>query len=107
MKLNLIYRASDILFCPSIDDTGPHIVREAVMNDLQVISFDRGAAIDLVLNGINGFRVKCFDINEFTRLTLKLIMLNNKNLSKKTEFIKKELTTAYEANQIIDFIRKY
>ena len=107
MKLNLIYRASDILFCPSIDDTGPHIVREAVMNDLQVISFDRGAAIDLVLNGINGFRVKCFDINEFTRLTLKLIMQNNKNLFKKIEFIKKELTTAYEANQIIDFIRKY
>ena len=35
-KLNLLYRASDVLVCPSLYCFGPHIVTEALLNDLPV-----------------------------------------------------------------------
>ena len=39
-KLNLIYRSSDVLVCPSLYCFGPHIVTEALLNDLPVFDLN-------------------------------------------------------------------
>ena len=66
-KLNLLYRAADVLVCPSLQCFAPHIVSEAVENKLPVISFDVGVAQDDVKHGENGFLVPCYDTSEFAK----------------------------------------
>ena len=66
-KLNLLYRAADVLVCPSLQDFAPHIVSEAVENKLPVISFDLGVAQDDVKHGENGFLVPCYDTSGFAK----------------------------------------
>ena len=64
-KMNMIYRASDIMLNPSIDDLGPTTVQEAFLNDLYIISFNLGLAQDLILNGYNGSIIKNFSTDNF------------------------------------------
>ena len=53
-KLNLLYRAADLMLSPSTGCNGPHMVIEAISNNLPVIAFDQGVAIDAIINNING-----------------------------------------------------
>ena len=62
-----MYRAADVLVCPSLQCFAPHIVSEAVENKLPVISFDVGVAQDDVKHGENGFLVPCYDTSEFAK----------------------------------------
>ncbi len=64
-KMNMIYRASDIMLNPSIDDLGPTTVQEAFLNNLYIVSFDIGLAKDLILNNYNGNIIKNFNTNQF------------------------------------------
>ena len=64
-ELNLLYRAVDLLACPSLRCFAPHIVSEAVENNLPVVSFDAGVAQDDIINGKNGFLVPCYDVSIF------------------------------------------
>ena len=64
-KMNIIYRASDIMLNPSIDDLGPTSVQEAFLNNLYIVSFDLGLAKDLILNGYNGRIIKNFNTDYF------------------------------------------
>ena len=56
-KLNLLYRAADVLVCPSLYCFGPHIVTEALLNDLPVVGYNLGVAQDTVVNNVNGYLV--------------------------------------------------
>ena len=68
-KLNLLYRAADVLVCPSLYCFGPHIVTEAVLNDLPVVAYDLGISQDSIVNGVNGYIVPCFDKSVFAYIT--------------------------------------
>ena len=72
-RLNLVYRASDILVCPSLYCFGPHIVTEALLNDLPVVSFDLGVAQDSVINGVNGYLVPLYNSQIFAESILKTL----------------------------------
>ena len=101
-KLNLLYRSADLLACPSTYDTGPHCVTEALLNDLPVVAFDQGVAHDTVIDGYNGYLVKCFDKPGYAKsiykeLFLKKIKRNNTKLKK----IKNYFNPLNEANSII------
>ena len=52
-KLNYIYRSSDLLISPATFCNGPHIVNEATLNNLPIVSFDQGIAEDTIMNGMN------------------------------------------------------
>jgi glycosyltransferase involved in cell wall biosynthesis len=83
--MNNLYRAADLLVSPSLDDLGPVIVVEAFMNELAIVSFNTGVATDIVINGINGNLVSCFDFDELGILVRKNIFStvkrdNNKKL---------------------------
>lgn len=102
-KLNLLYRSADLLLSPSIGCNGPHIVVEAICNNLPVVCFDQGVAIDAIINDINGFKVKCFDKKLFANkiydslFKIKFDFNNNQNIN-----IKKSFSSINEANKIID-----
>ena len=101
-KLNLLYRAADLMLSPSTGCNGPHIVNEAISNNLPVIAFEQGVAIDAILNNINGFKIKCFDEELFAKkiydslFNIKFDFNNEKNKK-----IKKLFTSNSEAKEII------
>ena len=100
-KLNLIYRASDVLVCPSLYCFGPHIVTEALLNDLPFVGFDLGVAQDSIINGINGYLVPLYNNKIFAESILKTLNKRKKVDNKKIKEIKKYCSSEYEAESII------
>jgi len=92
-EMNMLYRASDLLASPSIDDIGPTIVQEAFMNHLPIVAFNLGVAKDLVKNNINGNLIPCFNIEKFAKsilaCLLKLEKLDYKNDNELLSYEKK------------------
>ena len=76
--LNLLYRAADVLACPSLQCFAPHIVTEAVENKLPVISFDVGVAQDDIKHGVNGYLVPCYDTSIFAKHLYDVLYDENK-----------------------------
>ena len=102
-KLNLIYRASDVLVCPSLYYYGPHIVTEELLNDLPVVSFDLGVAQDSVINGVNGYLVPLYNTQIFSESILKTLNRRKIVNSNKIIKIKKYCSSEYEASSVINF----
>lgn len=48
------YAAADIFVCPSIEDSGPMMVNEALMSGTPVVAFRMGVVPDLVKPGLSG-----------------------------------------------------
>jgi len=107
-QLNLYYRAADVLVSPSLYDFGPHVVNESVSNDLPVVSYKVGTANDVIVNGINGFLVSCYDTHKFAKFVYEIIYkktnFKNKNLKKR---IKSLRSGKYEALSFIRLSHKY
>lgn len=59
------YNASNIFLSPSIDDAGPSMVNQSIMCGTPVICFNIGTAIDVISNGISGYKVPVKDDNAF------------------------------------------
>ena len=101
-KLNLLYRSADVLVCPSLYCFGPHIVTEALMNDLPIVAFNSGVAQDSIINGSNGYLVPCYDKLIFAKSIYKILFSKkNKNNSAAINKIKSFCTSSNEANSII------
>ena len=100
-KLNLVYRASDVLVCPSLYCFGPHIVTEALLNDLPVVGFDLGVAQDSIINGINGYLVPLYNNKIFAESILKTLNKRKITNNKKINEIKRYCSSEYEAESII------
>ena len=64
-RMNLLYRASDLMLSPSLDDIGPTTVQEAFANSLPVVGFDIGFISDLITKDIQGKKVNCFNEEQF------------------------------------------
>lgn len=50
-----LYQLSDLFVCPSIEDSGPIMINQAMMCGTAVVAFHTGVAIDLVIDGKTGF----------------------------------------------------
>jgi len=72
-KLNLLYRAADVFISPSTGCNGPHIILEALANDLPVVAFDQGVAQDSVIDAVNGYLAPCFDKQIFSNGVFKTL----------------------------------
>ena len=60
---NLIraYSVANAFISPSIDDAGPLMVNQSIMCSTPVISYNIGTAIDVIENGISGFKTATID----------------------------------------------
>lgn len=59
--LSLAYQASDIFVCPSIEDSGPMMVSEALACGTPVVGFEMGVTSNMVRNGYNGYKARLKD----------------------------------------------
>ena len=106
-KLNLLYRAADVMLSPSTGCNGPHMVVEAISNNLPVIAFDQGVAIDAVLNNINGFKINCFDKDLFAKRIYDSLFSDKFDLNnEKNKKTKEVFTSNYEAKEIVEISKK-
>ena len=90
LEMNYLYRAADLLVSPSSDDLGPTIVVEAFMNELPIVAFNIGVAMDIVINNVNGNLVECFDLPKFG-----LSICNNLLTTDKDFMINEDLKKIY------------
>ena len=106
-KLNLLLRASDVFACPSLYCYGPHIVTEALLNNLKVVAFNSGIAQDAIINGKNGFLVPCYNKEIFTNSLQKLLLRknNSKKILMNSKF-HKLCSSENEAKNIIRYAKK-
>lgn len=58
------FQAADIYICPSIEDSGPMMINQAIMCGIPTVAYNMGVAMDLVLNGKTGYRAKLMDIED-------------------------------------------
>jgi len=64
-ELAFAYQACDLFACPSIEDSGPIMIYQAIMSGRPVVSFDMGVSPDLVHSGETGYRAKLKDSKDF------------------------------------------
>jgi len=57
-NLALAFGASTVFVCPSIEDSGPMMINQAMMCGRPVVSFDIGVARDFIEDGTTGFIVE-------------------------------------------------
>jgi glycosyltransferase involved in cell wall biosynthesis len=80
---------------------GPHIVTEALLNDLPVVGFDLGVAQDSIINGINGYLVPLYNNKIFAESILKTLNKRKIKNNKKINEIKRYCSSEYEVESII------
>lgn len=77
--LSKIYQASDVFVCPSIEDSGPLMINQAIMSGLPVVSFEMGVAPDLVISNNTGYIAKNKDINDLAKGINSILELSNED----------------------------
>jgi len=74
--LALAYQSADVFVCPSIEDSGPMMINEAIMCGTPVVSFEMGVAPDLVHTGQTGYRAKLKDSQDLARGIAEILTLS-------------------------------
>ena len=70
-----VYSVSTVFLCPSTDDAGPSMINQSMKCGTPVISFNSGTAIDVVENGVSGYKVNIGDIKGLAESLYKLYCL--------------------------------
>lgn len=64
VALNLVYSAADVMIVPSVQEAFGKTAIEAMACATPVVSFDTTGLKDIVKHEYNGYRAKCFDIDD-------------------------------------------
>ena len=75
-KLINVYRSSSVFLNTPIDDAGPSMVNQSLMCGTPVISYESGVAIDVVEDGISGYKVKKGDIEGLANSLSKVFKMS-------------------------------
>lgn len=75
--LSLLYQASDLFVCPSIEDAGPMMTAEALSSGTPVVGFRTGLLYDdtLLTNGVQGYSVEMYDVKSLGKAIASILML--------------------------------
>ena len=63
--LILAYNAANAFLSPSIDDAGPSMVNQSIMCGTPVVAYNIGTAIDVIEEGVSGYRVEIKNTKEY------------------------------------------
>lgn len=75
--LSLAYSAASVFVSPSVDDAGPSMVNQSLMCGTPVVSFATGVALDLVEQGVSGYRAQYRDAADLARGIRSVYDLND------------------------------
>jgi glycosyltransferase involved in cell wall biosynthesis len=71
--LRELYSASDLFVVPSKIESFCYVAAESIACGTPVVSFDTSGLKDIVINGVTGYRAKCYDPDHFSGLVEKVI----------------------------------
>lgn len=86
-NLAKVYNASSVYLCTSLDDAGPSMVNQSIMCGTPVVAYNSGTAIDVIEDGVSGYKTAIKDSVAFGNYIEKIFRLSNEgydNLSKTT-----------------------
>jgi glycosyltransferase involved in cell wall biosynthesis len=67
------YSAASIFVCPSIEDSGPMMINEAVMSGTLVVGFGSGVLPDLIEDGVTGHNVEIGNVSELSNSIVNVL----------------------------------
>jgi glycosyltransferase involved in cell wall biosynthesis len=70
------FQAADIFASPTLEDSGPMMINQSLMCGTPVVSFEVGVAIDIVVDGVTGYKAEKFNCSQFADGLLALIQLD-------------------------------
>lgn len=73
LMFSLLYQASDVFASPSVQDTGPAMVVEALASGTPVVGYEIGFVKTFVTNNENGFTISKFNTLEFAEKIFELL----------------------------------
>lgn len=68
-----MYQIADVYVSPSIEDSGPLMVNQAILTGTPVASFDIGIARTLVIDGVTGYKANLRDTSQFAKNIYKIL----------------------------------
>lgn len=71
------FNASSVFLCPSIDDAGPSMVNQSMACSTPVVAFNQGTAIDVLENGISGFKTNLYNSKGLAEGLHNIIKMNS------------------------------
>ena len=71
------YAAADVFICPSVEDSGPMMVNEAMMSGTPVIAFDLGVAKDLVVSGKTGYKIPAISSSGLASSLIEFVRMSD------------------------------
>lgn len=74
---SLLYQAADVFASPSVQDTGPAMVIEALASGTPVVGYEIGFVETFVANNKNGFIISKFDTIYFAEKIFELLFNSN------------------------------
>lgn len=98
-RLALIYKAADLYVSPSVEDSGPLMVVEALACGTPVIGFDIGFVHDFVQDGLNGYRVSKYDAMDMGRKMALMVQTKTDRAAACTNSVK----NVFSKDQLIGF----
>lgn len=91
------YQESDLFISSSMEDSGPVMINQAMMSGLPVVAFNVGVAMDLIEDGVTGYKVERGDframaerIYELSKLSEERLGMMKNNSRKKAEILLSE-----------------
>ncbi|MBI9061723.1 MAG: glycosyltransferase [Marinilabiliaceae bacterium] len=81
-ELAAAYQAADVFVCPSVYDSGPVMVNQALMSGTPIVSFEMGVSLDLVHSGKTGYRAKLKDSDDLAEGLFRMVSLSLDNQKK-------------------------
>lgn len=80
-----IFQAADVFVSPSIEDSGPMMINQALMCGTPVVAFEIGVALDLVINDYTGYKAKLKNCKDLSNGIKKVLDLNDKEYLEMSE----------------------
>jgi len=104
--VSLVFQASDVFACPSIDDVGPMMINEAFMCGTPVVAFDSGVAVDLIISENVGYVAQHCNAEDFS-LGLSKVLWGKRenNISGKVGELREACTPRFQARQYIKLFK--
>jgi len=100
----LVYQSADIFLCPSLEESGPMMIPEAMLCGTPVVAFDTGGAPDWIDHRRNGYLARMSDIQDFAEGIDTILKMDRSPLTiaarRKAEVLHQPDTVARQHRQL-------
>jgi glycosyltransferase involved in cell wall biosynthesis len=104
--LSLLYQASDVFVCSSIEDSGPMMVSEALACGTPVAGFNTGILTNMVINNYNGFKTDLKDSMGLAHCIKSILELSKQDYGQFSKNAVYQVEQHSSQDQVIKIVNK-